>query len=99
MSTQHSIPNAWARLARKAMQAPDEEITIPLGFSTRVVARWQARPQETAWAMMEWFTWRAVAVAMLVMLGTAALGYEGISTLISNETSQVGDFINDIIES
>ena len=98
MNKQNNIKTAWGRLSRAAAKAPPEPCGPPFGFSTRVIAHWRNAPQEVAWAMMEWFTWRGLAVAMLVLLGSAALSYDGISAVMANETAQVGDFINDLIE-
>jgi hypothetical protein len=70
---------------------------MPFGFSTRVVAAWSSQPQAATWEMMEWFTWRALALALIVTLGSAALSYDGLSKVLANETAQAGAFIDDLI--
>ena len=97
MSNPDTNHAAWTRLVRAAKNAPPETAEMPFGFSTRVVSRWSAQPQESTWAMMEWFTWRALAVAMFFMLGSVALGYNGISDVLANETAQASAFIDDLI--
>lgn len=92
-----NIQNAWARLAQRAKAAPSRDDAMPFGFSTRVLSAWNARPQEATWAMMEWFTWRALAVAVIVVAGSAALSYDGLSTMLANETAQASAFIDDLI--
>ena len=46
---------------------------------------------------MEWFTWRALALAVIVVAGSAALSYDGLSTMLANETAQASAFIDDLI--
>jgi hypothetical protein len=89
--------NAWAKLAQRTQAEPQSDDAMPFGFSTRVVAAWNARPQEATWAMMEWFTWRALALAMIIAIGSAAISYDGLSTVLANETSQASAFIDDLI--
>lgn len=64
----------WNKLATAAQRAPDGDVAAPLGFSTRVaaqgLARFTVRP--------DWFgliAFRALLVAVTVMVGTAALSY------------------------
>ena len=94
--TSHTA-TAWTRLARVARDAPALDNGMPFGFSTRVVAAWSSQPQAATWEMMEWFTWRALALALIVTLGSAALSYDGLSKVLANETAQAGAFIDDLI--
>lgn len=98
MNSTDNSASAWGRLVRLAGRADEETPVMPLGFSTRVIAHWKAQPQEASWAMMEWFTWRALAVAALLVLGSAALGFEGLSSVLANETAQAGSFIDDLMQ-
>jgi hypothetical protein len=61
----------WQKLARLARQAPQPlGEPAPLGFATRVAARWVAggSPAPSAWDVLEFFSLRGLAVAGVLML-------------------------------
>ena len=78
---------AWNRLAPIAARAPEEPADLPLGFATRTVANWKSHPGERVASMMEFFTWRGLALAMLILIGTVAIGYDAVSGFVAGDTS------------
>ena len=76
---------AWNKLARSAAAAPTEAAELPHGFATRVLAHWRAQPGERLFSTMEFLTWRGLAVAMLILVGSVALGYDALSGFISGD--------------
>jgi len=78
---------AWNRLAQTAARAPEEPADLPLGFVTRTVANWNAHPGERVASMMEFFTWRGLALAMIILIGTVAIGYDALSGFVAGDTS------------
>jgi hypothetical protein len=73
---QQNSNEAWAKLARVAAKATVQLSEPPFGFSTRVISQWKSQTEERAWTLVEWFTWRGLAIAMLVLVGCAGLNYE-----------------------
>jgi hypothetical protein len=75
-------PPAWCRLvsaARTVREAggEQEDESAPLGFSTRVVARWrEVREEERRLALWQRLSWRAAFAAMIVT-GAVALSARG----------------------
>jgi hypothetical protein len=84
---------AWNKLAHSAARAPETAMELPLGFATRVVANWKAQTAEALLNTMESLTWRSLAVAMVILLGTAALGYDALSGFISGDATVPGDIV------
>ena len=97
MNTEKQSASTWSKLARLAASAPPEPADMPFGFSTRIVAQWRAQPRETTFATLEWLTVRGLAIAALVFLGSAAIGYEALSGVISGETSVTGGLIESLL--
>jgi hypothetical protein len=67
-------PNpAWRRLTALARQAPPPPTAaMPLGFDTRVVARWKSDSGASRAVLWEWLGVRAVACAVAVLVFSAA---------------------------
>ena len=78
---------AWNKLARTAARAPEEEVELPLGFATRVIANWKSQASEGLLNTLEALTWRGLAVAMVIVIGSAALGYDALSGFLSGDAS------------
>jgi len=67
---------AWQRLVTAARQVRDDRDTAaPLGFSSRVAALAMERRSEGVGALLERFSWRALAAAVLLAVGGAATNY------------------------
>ncbi|HSI63134.1 MAG TPA: hypothetical protein VLE43_08440 [Candidatus Saccharimonadia bacterium] len=94
--TDHS-EHAWPRLAARAAQTsqPDEE--APMGFATRVVAQWKTSPKEASFALLEWLTLRGLAVAVVILLGSAAFGYDTIVGVFTGETALAGGWFDSLL--
>jgi hypothetical protein len=91
-------PNAvWSKLTRLAATAPPESADMPFGFATRVVAQWREQPREASFAMLEWLTVRGLAIAALILLGSAVIGYEAIAGVVTGETSMAGGLIESLL--
>jgi hypothetical protein len=70
----------WQRLVKAARQAPaTPPAEIPLGFATRIAARWAAGAGANGGEVWLWFSGRALLYAALVMAGILALNYPGLS--------------------
>lgn len=96
MSNKDQSESAWVKLARLAATAPREEMEMPFGFPTRVIAQWRDRPREAMLSMFEWFTVRGLAVAVLILAGSAAFGYDAIAGVINGDTSVTGGLMENI---
>jgi anti-sigma-K factor RskA len=77
----------WPQLASQARKAPAAPLPeLPFGFSTRVVARWQASAKTAMPTLWEWFSVRSLLVACAVMAVAVGLNYdllaEGMSSLV-----------------
>lgn len=84
----------WKKLVSSARRAPEDDVAAPLGFSTRVaaqgLARFAARP--------DWFgmlAFRALLVAVTVMIGTAAMSYSWPSSA-ETENDPVGELVAEL---
>lgn len=84
----------WNKLVTVAQRAPEGDVAAPLGFSTRVaaqgLARFAARP--------DWFgmlAFRALLVAVTVMIGTAALSYSW-PTSTDTETDPAAELVAEL---
>jgi hypothetical protein len=84
---------AWNRLAPIAARAPEESADLPLGFATRTVANWKAYPGERVASMVEFFTWRGLALAMVILIGTVAIGYDAVSGFVAGDTSVTDNMV------
>lgn len=63
----------WQKLAQQARYSPEEESeNLPLGFSTRVLARLQQAPTEAWEEIFNAFGLRAVLASALIFLASAA---------------------------
>lgn len=77
-------PSHWSRLAAVARQAPDDRsVSAPFGFAARVAAL-AAGSEPRFTAMVERFAWRALGVAALVALVSAATSYPALRGLASS---------------
>ena len=67
----------WEKLAAQARRAPQEGLPdLPYGFTTRVVARWQATAKAAMPSMWEWMSVRGLLVACGVMVLALGLNYD-----------------------
>ena len=89
--------NAWSTLSRLAALAPAETPEAPFGFASRVVAAWRADRRENRLATFEWLTLRGMAVAMVILAGSAAMGYDTLAGVFTGEASLVGGGWLDIL--
>jgi hypothetical protein len=83
------LRHPWQRLASAARQAPDDRAkTAPYGFATRVAA--QAFSGESLMpSLLSRFSLRALGLACLLMVGTAATSYSSISKIFSEDESSM----------
>lgn len=78
---------AWNRLAPLAARAPEETADLPMGFATRTAANWKSHPGERVASLVEFFAWRGLALAMVILVGSVAMGYDALSGFIAGDTS------------
>ena len=68
-------PDPWLKLVAAARRAPAEEAAVlSMGFSTRMAARGLVQRRESADFLGGW-AWRALTVALVVMITSAAVSY------------------------
>ena len=98
MNPRNSI---WLRLASLARRAPADarDVSAPHGFSTRVVALAFARVEPSFSAMMSRLSWRALAVAAVVMAVSVAANFKPLiasvdSDAVSALSDPVGEWLN-----
>ena len=82
--------HAWSKLSRLAAQAPADTHEAPFGFASRIVAAWTADRREGRLATFERLTLRGMAVAMVILAGSAAIGYDTLTGVLTGEASLVG---------
>ena len=72
---------AWQRLVSAARHAPgtDDAGVAPFGFSTRVAALALAIEPPTMRSMMNHLSWRALGVALMLMIFSIAANYSSLS--------------------
>jgi hypothetical protein len=101
MNSHHHDPaeRAWPRLAARARTSPADQSAaeVPLGFATRIVAQWKSQPREASFALLEWLALRGMAVAMIILLGSAALGYDTLSGIFTGETALAGSWFDSLL--
>jgi hypothetical protein len=72
---------AWQRLVAAARQAPDaSDVAAPFGFSTRVAALAMAAERPSIQAMLTRLSWRALGVALMLMIFSIAANYSSLSS-------------------
>jgi hypothetical protein len=86
-------------LAAKARASQDtqSDAEVPFGFATRVVAQWKTHPREVSVALLEWLTMRGLAVAVVILLGSAALSYDTLLGVFTGETALAGGWIDSLL--
>jgi hypothetical protein len=96
---QPSTDRAWPRLAARVRADHhtllDEQ--APLGFATRVVAQWKTHPREATVALLEWLTMRGLAVAVVILLGSAAFSYDTLLGIFTGETALAGSWFDSLL--
>lgn len=83
-------PDPWLKLVAAARRAPAEEsAALPVGFATRVAAQGLAQRREAGDFLGLW-AWRALALALVVMVSSAAASYPALAG-----TSSADDDLDD----
>jgi len=78
--------SAWQRLVTAARHEPDRgDDAAPFGFSTRVAAVGMAVELPTMRAMMNRLSWRALGVALMLMIFSIAANYSSFSITGDND--------------
>ena len=89
----------WQRLVAAARQAPDnQEAIAPYGFSTRVVAQSQISSRSGQASAFARFSWRALAVAALVMAATVAANFKPVMNRLADDAAAISDPLPDAEE-
>ena len=94
MKSNRPAEQAWSRLASLAAHAGAEPAEVPFGFAGRVVAAWKADRRETTLAAFEWLTIRGLAVALVILVGSAAFGYDAVAGMFEGENSLAGGWLD-----
>lgn len=85
----------WNRLTGLARSAPEgaAAIEMPLGFSTRVAARWLEMRREGFTVVSPWevLAVRALAVACLITVGAAVAAWPVVTGEAKDEIADVAD--------
>lgn len=77
----------WFRLVRAARLAPGDarDTAAPTGFSTRVAALAFASAEASFSAVLARLSWRALTVAALVMVASAAANFDTLSASLTQD--------------
>ncbi|MBI5382837.1 MAG: hypothetical protein HZA31_13140 [Opitutae bacterium] len=91
-------PNPWDRLTAAARQLPDtRDTSAPYGFATRVAALAMTAPRPSLGIMMERFSFRALGVAVVLMLVSVAANYTALASAFTEET-ELRDPIAEVLD-
>jgi hypothetical protein len=91
--------SVWQRLVVAAREAPytgDE--AAPFGFSTRIAALAMAAERPTMRAMVNRLSWRALGVALMLMIFSIAANYSSVSLAGDNDQDPL-DPVADVLTS
>ena len=93
-------PNsAWLRLVAAARQAPTSgDDSAPFGFSTRVAALAMAVERPSMHAMVNRLSWRALGVALMLMVFSIAANYSAL-TVVGESDQDPLDLVADVLTS
>ena len=89
--------HTWSRLAHSARSAPLQSEEPPLGFATRVIANWRSQAAESAVDNLEWFAMRGMGIALMILLGSAAYGYNTIASMTTGDTTLAGSWLERLL--
>jgi len=84
-------PSAWHRLVTAARQATPvaRDDAAPFGFATRVAALALAAEQPNLRTSLNRFSWRALGLALMLMLLSIAANYSAVTKVVNNEDDLV----------
>ncbi len=87
----NSLKSSWPRLVAIARLAPADErdAAAPSGFATRVVAIAFAVDEPSMTSVFTRLSWRALAVAALVMFVSVAANFKPMLTSLDRDASTV----------
>jgi len=84
--------SGWQKLVTAARRAPDERDTsAPYGFATRVAARAMAAERPRLAAVLERFSWRALALAGALAVISVAANYQALATAGATTTTSTSN--------
>jgi len=79
--------SAWQKLTAAARRAPVEpDVAAPFGFATRVAALAMAAGRRPAIPVLERLSWRALGVAALLALISAAANYSSFAKTVDDDS-------------
>jgi uncharacterized iron-regulated membrane protein len=85
----------WRSALDAARGAPSRDDTTPFGFASRVVALRRNAPAASTFLLWWKFTWRAIGVAALALVASAAMNWT-----FSNDSAldpAIADSMNDLM--
>ena len=92
----NEFDSRWKIAAAAARRLTDERPTdAPLGFSTRVVARWKSAPSPSTAAIWQQLAWRVLGGVAAVLLAMIAL--DAAATAHDDPlTADIGDTVSEV---
>lgn len=90
-------PDPWLKLVAAARRAPAQEASaLPVGFATRVAAQGLAQRCEPADVLGLW-AWRALALALVVMISSAAASYPTLAATAAAADDDLDDPVTELV--
>jgi hypothetical protein len=71
----NDFDHRWQSALEAARRTPSRDDTVPFGFASRVVALRRNAVSSSSFLLWWKFTWRAIGVAALVLVASAAMNW------------------------
>jgi hypothetical protein len=91
----NDFDSRWQAALEAARRAPARDDTVPFGFAGRVAALRHSNPSGSTFLLWWTFTWRAIGVAAVVLLASAAMNWSSSSDSALNPA--IADSMNDLL--
>jgi len=85
---QDAWSHAWNRLARAARSPEEPPQGAPLGFATRVVARWRDAASVEMVSPWELLSLKSLAFALLVMFVSLGVSYPSLAEQLAGDSME-----------
>jgi hypothetical protein len=91
----NDFDSRWQSVLDAARCAPCRDDTAPFGFASRVVALRRSNPAGSTFVLWWKFTWRAIGVAAVVLLASAAMNWSASNDSALNPA--IADSMSDLL--
>jgi hypothetical protein len=91
----NDFDSRWQAVFDAARRASSRDDTVPFGFASRVAALRRSNPAASTFLLWWKFTWRAIGVAAVVLLASAAMNWSASNDSALNPA--IADSMNDLL--